>query len=1176
MATLKRVCEQTPTPIQALNPEIPSWLVKIIDRLHAKDPADRYDSAADVADLLGRCLAHIQQPASVPLPAELVPARNRRAIAFWGAIPVCLLLAGLMCFPWARAAAGQAVSYVATVLRLKTPEGTLVVETDDPNVGIKLDGSELVVTGAGVKELRLSVGKHNVQALKDGKVLRDELVTISRGGRTVVSIRREAENPQPPPTPAARTDAPRPAPGEEGNRSAQEFNRLADALKNKPLLSGSPSDAGMRLYLRDLVEGRTTMIADPMVLGLRFVGCPSWSHDGRRIVFDVQPRIGDWSESRVIIIESHDGRADFRDLGAGCCPGFSPDDQTIAFLLLSSEVPGEPEGVWLMNADGTNRRRVCEPGAPFWSPDGSRLLINGWGEPTKSRIYRFATNRISGVEVPGRKFWSWPRWTGPSQLVASIGGETAPDSIVLVDVSQPSEAKVMRTLWMRSFGPNVNALWPAISPSSGECFFIGNRGRTRTLYSFPPDDVGRVRLSALESGGPKLTGLSLSGDGRYLLFASDWLDREPRDGAPATIGDRARQEVDRLAGVLRRNPPRHAAKAGVGMQLYMRDLLEDRTILIADEPVPGLSWTGAPDWSHDGTRIVFDTSPGKDWVKSRLIILEARDGKLGFLDIGAGNCARFSPDDQQLAFVLNDGAVPGEEWGVYLMRADGTNRRRIGNFGAPFWSGDGRQLLINAFADPTTCNIYTLSTGETETISVPGQRIFSWPRWAGPGMLVACAGTGNDPDSIVLLDVTEPAKARIVESLWRRGPGQDVYARWPLFLPATGTCYFVGVEGSRRTLLAIRRGAGGRAFAVEGEGHDDELGGLTFSPDGRYLLFGANRPDRAGMADPARVSTAAAQEALRLAEVLREHPPRPSKGPGARMQVYLRDLVEDRTTLVADEPIPGHVWCGDPHWSHDGTKILFDASTDDSDDPARRTRSRLMVLERRDGQPRMRDLGPGLCGKFSPDDRRIVFALNPENARDQAGIWVMKADGTDRSRLITDAYGAPSWSDDRRQLLINTFEAPLRSYVYDFPTRKTTQVDVPGLKIFSWPRWAGPHTLVASLGARNEPVAIDLLDILRPGQARVERRLWRRSDGPDIYARWPLYESSTGACYFLGTRGETRAILKASGGSGKPGAVAIEGGERPDRMGGLSVSPGGRFLVFNADRPDRATGSHPR
>ena len=73
MATLKRVCEDTPKSIHSLNPDIPLWLVKIIDKLHAKDPADRYGSAAEVADLLGRCLAHVQQPADVPLPAELTP-----------------------------------------------------------------------------------------------------------------------------------------------------------------------------------------------------------------------------------------------------------------------------------------------------------------------------------------------------------------------------------------------------------------------------------------------------------------------------------------------------------------------------------------------------------------------------------------------------------------------------------------------------------------------------------------------------------------------------------------------------------------------------------------------------------------------------------------------------------------------------------------------------------------------------------------------------------------------------------------------------------------------------------------------------------------------------------------------------------------------------------------------
>ena len=38
------------------------------------------------------------------------------------------------------------------------------------------------------------------------------------------------------------------------------------------------------------------------------------------------------------------------------------------------------------------------------------------------------------------------------------------------------------------------------------------------------------------------------------------------------------------------------------MQLYMRDLVEGATTLVADEPVPGLSWTGSPDWSRANGR----------------------------------------------------------------------------------------------------------------------------------------------------------------------------------------------------------------------------------------------------------------------------------------------------------------------------------------------------------------------------------------------------------------------------------------------------------------------------------------------------------------------------------------------------------------------------------------------
>src|SRR5262249_42968456 len=65
MAVLKRVCEETPTPIRETNPDVPDWLVAIIDKLHAKDPVQRYQSAAEVAELLGRYLAHVQHPSPI-------------------------------------------------------------------------------------------------------------------------------------------------------------------------------------------------------------------------------------------------------------------------------------------------------------------------------------------------------------------------------------------------------------------------------------------------------------------------------------------------------------------------------------------------------------------------------------------------------------------------------------------------------------------------------------------------------------------------------------------------------------------------------------------------------------------------------------------------------------------------------------------------------------------------------------------------------------------------------------------------------------------------------------------------------------------------------------------------------------------------------------------------------
>jgi hypothetical protein len=56
-----------------------------------------------------------------------------------------------------------------TVIRILTPDGTLVVEVDDPGVKVTIEGDGgLVITGTGLHEVRLKPGSYKLQADKDG------------------------------------------------------------------------------------------------------------------------------------------------------------------------------------------------------------------------------------------------------------------------------------------------------------------------------------------------------------------------------------------------------------------------------------------------------------------------------------------------------------------------------------------------------------------------------------------------------------------------------------------------------------------------------------------------------------------------------------------------------------------------------------------------------------------------------------------------------------------------------------------------------------------------------------------------------------------------------------------------------------------------------------------------
>lgn len=99
MGLLRRIIDVDPRPLTEVNSDSPLWLAAIVEKLHAKNADDRFESAGELADLLESCLAHVQQPTAVSLPDSIPqPVPAPRQAQLW------------------KIAAGASVAVVVTAL----------------------------------------------------------------------------------------------------------------------------------------------------------------------------------------------------------------------------------------------------------------------------------------------------------------------------------------------------------------------------------------------------------------------------------------------------------------------------------------------------------------------------------------------------------------------------------------------------------------------------------------------------------------------------------------------------------------------------------------------------------------------------------------------------------------------------------------------------------------------------------------------------------------------------------------------------------------------------------------------------------------------------------------------------------------------------------------------------
>ena len=180
---MHRITHQEPTPVCEVNSDIPGWLGVIIERLMCKNPADRFDSADEVAALLESCLAHTQQPTIVKLPAALASTDvNRGGFSNWKSWLAVLSFSFFFLF-------------AGVYLMIELNKGKLVIEcaTDDVPIRI-LQGDTVVEKLSVTKEgatIRVAAGKYRVEVDGDHPEISidNNVVTLGRGGEESVRIK---------------------------------------------------------------------------------------------------------------------------------------------------------------------------------------------------------------------------------------------------------------------------------------------------------------------------------------------------------------------------------------------------------------------------------------------------------------------------------------------------------------------------------------------------------------------------------------------------------------------------------------------------------------------------------------------------------------------------------------------------------------------------------------------------------------------------------------------------------------------------------------------------------------------------------------------------------------------------------------------------------------------------
>ena len=292
----------------------------------------------------------------------------------------------------------------------------------------------------------------------------------------------------------------------------------------------------------------------------------------------------------------------------------------------------------------------------------------------------------------------------------------------------------------------------------------------------------------------------------------------------------------------------------------------------------GMRWHGSPSWSQDGNWVAFDATPA-GYPRAEVYVYAVGGPQKGTLkNLGPGNCPTFSRDDKLIAFNLKPQNAAAGEAGVYLMKLDGSDRRRLCDGDHPKWSPDGTRLLVShEAAEPGMIDEVVLDTGKVTRLLTTKYGQVPGAVYSPDGSTMAFVGYDNRQLSrakadLVVADLPALRAAAASARLRAAAAGEDAAAPAPAPAPApadvpegavrilqSGRLGWIpnwSPDGKRLVYVTWEKSGGteydfthtidvdGKSPPVRLKGQEDQgtrTGEAEWSPDGKAFVFHSDR-----------------------------------------------------------------------------------------------------------------------------------------------------------------------------------------------------------------------------------------------------------------------------------------------------------------------------------------------